>query len=56
MRRFKSARREVWRARSRETSTIDDTQMQDLKKGRWYFNLHTPKFPAGELRGPVVRQ
>jgi CHRD domain len=38
------------------SSTIDDTQMQDLKNGRWYFNLHTPKFPAGEIRGPVVRQ
>jgi hypothetical protein len=37
-------------------STIDDTQMKDLKDGRWYFNLHTPKFPAGEIRGPVVRQ
>jgi CHRD domain len=38
------------------SSVIDDTQMQDLKNGRWYFNLHTPKFPAGEIRGPVVRQ
>jgi hypothetical protein len=38
------------------SSTIDNTQMQDLKNGRWYFNLHTPKFPAGEIRGPVVRQ
>jgi CHRD domain len=38
------------------STTIDDTQMQDLKNGRWYFNLHTPKFSAGEIRGPVVRQ
>ena len=38
------------------SSTIDDTQMKDLKDGRWYFNLHTPTFPAGEIRGPVVRQ
>jgi hypothetical protein len=38
------------------STTIDDTQIQDLKNGRWYFNLHTPKFPAGEIRGPVVRQ
>ena len=38
------------------STTIDDTQMKDLKDGRWYFNLHTPKFPAGEIRGPVVRQ
>jgi hypothetical protein len=38
------------------TATIDATQAQDLKIGRWYFNLHTPKFPAGEIRGPVVRK
>jgi hypothetical protein len=38
------------------TSVIDEIQLKDLKDGRWYFNLHTPKFPAGEIRGPVVRQ
>ncbi len=38
------------------STTIDDRQMKDLKDGRWYFNLHTPTFPAGEIRGPVVRQ
>jgi hypothetical protein len=38
------------------TSTIDATQAADLKIGRWYFNLHSTKFPAGEIRGPVVRQ
>jgi len=38
------------------SSVIDETQMKDLKDGRWYFNLHTPKFPAGEIRGPVVRE
>src|ERR1700692_4176580 len=38
------------------STTIDDTQMQDLKNGRWYFNLNPPNFPAGEIRGPVVRQ
>lgn len=35
---------------------IDDTQAKDLKDGRWYFNLHSKKFPDGELRGPVVRR
>lgn len=35
-------------------ATIDATQSEDLRKGRWYFNLHSPKFPAGEIRGPVV--
>jgi hypothetical protein len=38
------------------TTTIDATQAQDLKIGRWYFNVHTPKFPAGEIRGPIVRK
>jgi hypothetical protein len=35
---------------------IDDTQAKDLKDGRWYFNLHSKVFPAGEVRGPVVRR
>jgi hypothetical protein len=35
---------------------IDDTQAKDLKDGRWYFNLHSKTFPAGEIRGPVVRR
>ncbi|MGA2795908.1 MAG: CHRD domain-containing protein, partial [Roseiarcus sp.] len=38
------------------SSTITDVQAKDLKDGRWYFNVHTPKFPAGEVRGPVYRQ
>jgi CHRD domain len=37
-------------------ATIDDDQAKDLKDGRWYFNLHSKKFPAGEIRGPVVRR
>jgi hypothetical protein len=37
-------------------SKIDDTQAKDLKDGRWYFNLHSKTFPAGEIRGPVVRR
>jgi hypothetical protein len=35
---------------------IDDAQAKDLKDGRWYFNLHSKQYPAGEIRGPVVRQ
>ena len=38
------------------TSTIDATQYKDLKDGRWYFNVHTPKYAAGEIRGPIVRK
>ena len=34
---------------------ISPEQAKDLKDGRWYFNLHSKKFPDGELRGPVVR-
>jgi CHRD domain len=33
---------------------IDDVQAKDLEDGRWYFNLHSKQFPAGEIRGPVV--
>ena len=35
---------------------ISDEQAKDLKDGRYYFNLHSKKFPAGEIRGPVVRR
>lgn len=38
------------------SSTITAVQAKDLKDGRWYFNIHTPKFPAGEVRGPIYRQ
>jgi CHRD domain-containing protein len=38
------------------TTKIDEVQKKDLKDGRWYFNIHTPTFPAGEIRGPVVRE
>src|SRR5271163_414587 len=33
---------------------LDDAQARDLMDGRWYFNLHSKRFPAGEIRGPVV--
>ena len=33
---------------------IDDTQAKDLKDGRWYFSLHSKKFPGGEISGRVV--
>ncbi len=40
----------------RGVAKIDNTQAQDLKDGRWYFNLHSKQFPGGEIRGPVVRR
>jgi hypothetical protein len=35
---------------------LDDAQARDLMDGRWYFNLHSKRVPAGEIRGPVVRR
>jgi hypothetical protein len=37
------------------STTITETQAKDLLDGRWYFNIHTPAIPSGEIRGPVVR-
>jgi len=39
----------------RGVAQISPDQAKDMKDGRWYFNLHSKKFPDGELRGPVVR-
>jgi hypothetical protein len=30
-------------------------QAADLKAGKWYLNIHTEKFPDGEIRGQVVK-
>jgi len=35
-------------------ATLTDQQAADLEAGRWYVTLKTEKFPAGELRGPLV--
>ena len=35
-------------------ATLTDQQAADLEAGRWYVTLKTEKFPAGELRGPVM--
>jgi hypothetical protein len=34
--------------------TLTDQQAADLIAGRWYVNIKTEKFPAGEIRGPMV--
>jgi len=35
-------------------ATLTDRQAADLVAGRWYVILKTERYPAGELRGPVV--
>jgi hypothetical protein len=35
---------------------ISDEQAKDLRDGRWYFNIHSKRFPGGEIRGRVVRR
>jgi hypothetical protein len=37
-------------------ATISEAQATDLLAGRWYINLHTPAYPAGEIRGQVIRR
>ena len=34
-------------------ATLTDEQATQLQGGSWYFNVHTAKFPDGEIRGQV---
>jgi hypothetical protein len=36
------------------SATLTDTQAADLAAGKWYFNVHTAKYPDGEIRGQVL--
>jgi hypothetical protein len=38
------------------TATLTDKQAADLQAGKWYFNIHTAKYPDGEIRGQVLKQ
>jgi hypothetical protein len=38
------------------SATLTDAQLADLQAGRLYLNLHTAKFPDGEVRGQVEKQ
>ncbi len=33
---------------------ITDAQIADLKAGKYYLNVHTAKFPDGEIRGQLA--
>jgi hypothetical protein len=35
-------------------ATLTDEQYADLKAGKWYFNIHTDKYPDGEIRGQLA--
>jgi hypothetical protein len=35
------------------SATLTDAQAADLSAGNWYFNVHTAKYPDGEIRGQL---
>ena len=35
------------------STVINNAQAADLLAGLWYITIHTPPFPAGEIRGQV---
>lgn len=37
------------------TSPLTDAQLADFKAGKIYVNIHTAKFPDGEIRGQVTQ-
>lgn len=37
-------------------ATLTPQQVNDLAAGMWYVNIHTPSFPAGEIRGQLRRR
>lgn len=37
------------------SAKITATQARDLEDGLYYFNIHTPAHPAGEIRGQMIR-
>ncbi|MEJ8758614.1 CHRD domain-containing protein [Pontibacter sp. H259] len=36
------------------TATLTDQQEQDLEAGLWYINIHSGRYPNGELRGQLI--
>ena len=37
------------------SAALTDDQYKDLSSGLWYLNLHTEKYPDGEIRGQVTQ-
>ena len=37
------------------SADLTDAQLADLQAGKIYINIHTAKFPNGEIRGQVVK-
>ncbi|RKT98625.1 CHRD domain-containing protein [Burkholderia sp. Nafp2/4-1b] len=35
------------------STMLDASQMSQVMSGKWYFNVHTPKYPDGEIRGQL---
>jgi hypothetical protein len=35
-------------------ATLTEAQETDLLNGLWYYNLHTPNHPGGEIRAQVI--
>jgi hypothetical protein len=37
------------------SGTLTDAQLADLQAGKMYVNIHTAKFPDGEIRGQLAK-
>jgi hypothetical protein len=36
------------------TFAVNSSQVEELKAGWWYFNIHTTAYPDGEIRGQIL--
>jgi hypothetical protein len=46
---------DITAAIAKGSAEIGDQQLADLQAGKWYVNIHTEKFPNGEIRGQVEK-